>query len=73
MAAAADPDILECARVQGRVVVTLDSDFHALLAVGGLPGPSVIRIRQQGMEFADELRAGSMITAKARKTTCRLL
>ena len=32
-ATAEDADLLQMAREQGRVVVTLDADFHALLAL----------------------------------------
>jgi predicted nuclease of predicted toxin-antitoxin system len=48
MQRAADEDILSFARERGCVVVTLDADFHALVAVRGLLGPSVIRIRREG-------------------------
>jgi predicted nuclease of predicted toxin-antitoxin system len=64
-------------------VVTLDADFHAILAVSGAVGPSVIRIRIQGLgaveiaeyvrfvsvHFEGEITAGSLVTVKARKTT----
>ncbi len=33
--AASDEEILELARRDGRIVVTLDADFHALLALSG--------------------------------------
>ena len=46
---ASDRRILEHARVDGRTVVTLDADFHALLAVENANGPSVIRIRKEGL------------------------
>jgi predicted nuclease of predicted toxin-antitoxin system len=45
-----DESILVWCREQGRIVVTLDADFHARLAVSGARGPSVIRIRQQGLK-----------------------
>jgi predicted nuclease of predicted toxin-antitoxin system len=84
---ASDPEILTYAREQGSVVVTLDADFHAILAVSGAVDPSVIRIRLQGLnaaavvrvicdvmgKHAAELAQGCMITVKQRKTTCHLL
>jgi predicted nuclease of predicted toxin-antitoxin system len=51
--AIADADILEEARASGRIIVTLDGDFHALLAVNGSSSPSVIRIRRQGLSASD--------------------
>jgi predicted nuclease of predicted toxin-antitoxin system len=45
MSAAEDTNILKRAQEDGRVVVTLDADFHALLALAGALTPSVIRIR----------------------------
>lgn len=45
-----DAAILEFARAEGRVVVTLDADFHALLALSGAAQPSVVRIRIEGLK-----------------------
>lgn len=54
MSQAEDVAIIEVARQEGRVVVTLDADFHALLAVSGAHGPSVLRIRMEGLK-ADQV------------------
>ncbi|MDZ4778914.1 MAG: DUF5615 family PIN-like protein [Planctomycetia bacterium] len=48
-AAAADEAILQFAAENDFVVVTLDADFHTLLAGSGAARPSVIRIRQEGL------------------------
>ena len=45
MSEAEDADIMQRARAEGRIVVTLDADFHALLALNEARAPSVIRIR----------------------------
>jgi predicted nuclease of predicted toxin-antitoxin system len=82
-----DVEILDWARVRGAIVVTLDTDFHTILAVQNSSRPSVIRLRLQGLngvavaklvsqileQYKAELEAGCMITSKLRKTTCRLL
>jgi len=49
LATAPDSVILDIARREQRIVVTLDADFHALLAISGAAGPSVIRIRIEGL------------------------
>lgn len=56
MSAAADEAILLFGDHEGRVVVTLDADFHMLLANSGATRPSVIRIREEGLK-APELAA----------------
>ena len=44
---ASDPEILEYARTRDLIVVTLDADFHLLIASTGAVAPSVIRLRRQ--------------------------
>jgi predicted nuclease of predicted toxin-antitoxin system len=44
-----DKDILAQADAENRVVVTFDADFHQLLAISRAPGPSVVRIRIEGI------------------------
>jgi len=46
---AEDAEILEWCRREGRIVITLDADFHALLALSGAREPSVVRIRIEGL------------------------
>jgi predicted nuclease of predicted toxin-antitoxin system len=80
LATAADSRILERARADHRVLVTLDGDFHALLALSGASGPSVVRIRREGLRgdalaellsrvvslVGDQLQAGAMVTVTER-------
>lgn len=53
MATSDDAAILAHARRGKRIVVTLDADFHALLALAGASSPSVIRIRAEGLRAAE--------------------
>ena len=48
---APDPEIMEAAAQEGRVLLTADSDFGALLALGSRAAPSVVLLRS-----ADHLR-----------------
>ena len=56
MASASDAAILDLAKQQQAVVVTLDSDFHQLLAASAAISPSVVRIRIDGLK-GDQLAA----------------
>ena len=49
MSQARDRAILEFAGRDKRICITLDADFHAILAVTSALGPSVIRIRREGL------------------------
>jgi predicted nuclease of predicted toxin-antitoxin system len=87
MSKSTDEEILAFSLGRKAVLVTLDADFHTILAVSGAIGPSVIRVRLQGLGapetvalvrkvlagFEADLTRGSLITVKARKTTCHRL
>ena len=76
LATAEDAAVLELARKHGRIVITLDSDFHALMALAGASMPSVVRIRREGLRaeavadlvrrvvdrYQEELAAGALVT-----------
>lgn len=87
MSRASDADILDRAAAEGRVCVTLDADFHALLATRGAIGPSVLRIRKQGLDavalaqllealwprIESALAAGAMVVVTGRSLRIRRL
>jgi predicted nuclease of predicted toxin-antitoxin system len=87
MSRASDVDILDRAEAEGRVCVTLDADFHALLATGAATGPSVVRIRKEGLDAAalaqlleglwprieSALEAGAMVVVTERSVRIRRL
>ena len=87
MSRSTDRLILQRARAEQRTVITLDADFHALLAVGNESSPSVIRIRREGLR-GDELakllhriwpmiqaqvEAGAMVTITEKNVRIRRL
>ena len=53
MATSTDADIINRALDDDRIVVTLDSDFHTILAAHESLEPSVIRIRIEGLKAKD--------------------
>ncbi len=87
LAEAEDEQILAKAREQGRIIVTLDADFHAALALSRAKGPSVVRIRIEGLraepmigllqtvvqQAHDELVAGAMISVQEGRIRVRRL
>lgn len=54
MAQASDSEILAEAWRRDAFIITLDADFHTLLAITGANRPSVVRLRIQGLD-ADAL------------------
>ena len=77
-ATAEDAEIMKKAVREDRIVITLDSDFHMLLAQSGASSPSVIRIRIERLraeavvqlvqeilvDWRKELKAGVAITVQ---------
>jgi predicted nuclease of predicted toxin-antitoxin system len=49
MSTTSDHEILTWSAEKGAILVTLDADFHMILAVSGMSAPSVVRIRLQGL------------------------
>lgn len=87
MSHANDTEVLQRARADSRACVTLDADFHSLLATGGECGPSVIRIRKQGLDatalaallqaiwprIESSLNSGALVTVTERTLRARRL
>ena len=84
---AEDREILAKAKEDGRVVVTLDADFHALLALSGATSPSVIRVRIERLKAEaisnlllsivpkceEELAKGAVVTVETHRIRLCLL
>lgn len=82
-----DMTLIHLAAQQERVVVTLDADFHTILALNGLDKPSVIRIRIEGLkaeplvnllqtiltERRVELGSGALVTVQPKRIRIRYL
>ncbi|MFB3892949.1 MAG: DUF5615 family PIN-like protein [Phycisphaerae bacterium] len=63
----ADDDvILEQAGQAGQVVVTLDADFHALVATSGSTTPSVVWLRIEGLKAEPAARLVSDVVRRCR-------
>ena len=87
LSCALDSEVLAAAQTEGRIVVSLDSDFHALLALSNAVSPSVIRIRIEGLQAeavaeiiqnvlgccGEDLSAGCMISVQEDRMRIRKL
>ncbi len=87
LARATDEQLLERAKLDGRVVVTLDADFHAILARTGASMPSVVRVRVEGLgavalaqlvsttldSITDDLTHGAVATTDGARVRVRRL
>ena len=86
-AEAEDEEIIVKAVLDGRVVITLDSDFHTILALSQADRPSVIRIRVECLRADDfsllvqyvfdqceqDIKAGAMISVTPTQIRVRRL
>ena len=82
-----DAELLRLARDNSQVLVTLDADFHALLALSGASSPSAVRIRREGLDASeiavliqavvwrchDDLMRGAVVSVQERRLAVRLL
>lgn len=87
LATASGKTILDEARDRGAIIVTLESDFHALLALSNASSPSVIRVHMQGLRgegaariiqkvidpATNDLVAGAAVTVTDRRLALRRL
>src|SRR5258706_238325 len=87
LASALDQDILAAARNDKRVCITLDHDFHTILAETAATEPSIVLLRMQQMghvetanvisrvlgELGQQLEAGVAVTATRRGIRLRKL
>ena len=55
MSTAKDSEIIQYSKKNNRIIITLDSDFHTLLALSSDSIPSVVRIRIEGLKAPDYL------------------
>jgi len=84
---AEDREIIHEASLNGQIVVTLDADFHALLALSHAEKPSVLGIRVEGLKADDisllvqyvldkcekELDNGAVVSVSETQVRLRLL
>ena len=87
MSQAEDSEIIQKAREEERVVVTLDADFHTLLALDEAASPSVIRVRIERLraqaltdlllmviaECEEDLEQGAVISVEPSRIRIRRL
>jgi predicted nuclease of predicted toxin-antitoxin system len=87
MPEAEDAEIIQHAKAENRIVVSLDADFHALLALEEAIAPSVIRIRIERLraqavtdlllgvinECREDLQQGAAVTVEPSRIRIRRL
>ena len=87
LSTAPDIEILERGREANRTIVTLDADFHLLLAISRATSPSVVRVRIEGLravaladllesvleKCGEDLESGAAVTVQRRRLRVRRL
>jgi predicted nuclease of predicted toxin-antitoxin system len=87
MQKASDEEILAFASDGNWCLITLDADFHQLVAVRGLARPSVVRLRREGcraemvvrlvrdvlLRYREQILSGCLISVKEKRVTCHAL
>lgn len=87
MARHSDDAILDEARRRDAVVITLDADFHQMLAASHATSPSVVRVRIEGLKgdqlaailsqvistASNELAAGAVVSVTPGRIRVRVL
>ena len=68
---ATDREILEAARNDTRTIVTLEADFHTMLALDGASSPSVIRLRREGLKARELAELLGVIWPKIEKNVLK--
>ena len=87
LATAEDITVIDKGRDENRTIITLDADFHAIIALSNAKNPSVIRIRIEGLkgealaqlvqtileDWQDKLTQGAIMTVQADRIRMRYL
>jgi Uncharacterized protein conserved in bacteria len=69
LSTAADATILDYCRLEGLIIVTLNADFHAQLALSHAAAPSVTRVRIEGLRGEEMAKLIAESSNRANQTS----